>query len=295
MGQFFAEIDQPIGIEDIMPYADFTETRFYQEWVRPQGIADCLNTVLDKSVTNVAMFGVFRKNVADARARQRMRLIAPHIRRAVMIGRMFDLKSAEAASFADAFDGLGTGMFLLATDGRVVHGNAAGLTLLDTADVLRMAGGRLAACEPQADRTLREAFAACGQGDAALGTKAIAVPLLGKSGDHYVAHLLPLTSSARRQAGLAYAASVALFVRKAEVITTSPPELIGRTFQLTPSELRVLLAIVEIGGVPDVARALGVAETTIKTHLGRLFEKTGATRQADLVKLFASFATPLAG
>jgi DNA-binding NarL/FixJ family response regulator len=59
-------------------------------------------------------------------------------------------------------------------------------------------------------------------------------------------------------------------------------------------ELRVLIAVVEVGGVPEVATALGVAETTIKTHVSRVFEKTGAGRQADLVKLVAGFSTPLA-
>ena len=66
-----------------------------------------------------------------------------------------------------------------------------------------------------------------------------------------------------------------------------------QAFSLTPTELRVLLAIVDVGGVPEVAAALGVADTTVKTHLGRLFEKTGAARQADLVKLVAGFSTPL--
>ena len=75
----------------------------------------------------------------------------------------------------------------------------------------------------------------------------------------------------------------------------SPPELVAKAFKLTPTELRILLAIVEVGGVPEVAVALGIAESTVKTHLGRLFEKTGAKRQADLVKIFASYATPLAG
>lgn len=56
----------------------------------------------------------------------------------------------------------------------------------------------------------------------------------------------------------------------------------------------MLLAIVEVGGVPEVAAMLGVAETTVKTHLGRLFVKTGTGRQADLVKIVAGFATPLA-
>jgi len=73
--------------------------------------------------------------------------------------------------------------------------------------------------------------------------------------------------------------------------TPSAPEVIGLTCKLTPTELRVLLAVVEVGGVPEVAVALDVAESTIKTHVSRLFEKTGTGRQADLV---AGFSTPLA-
>ena len=50
-----------------------------------------------------------------------------------------------------------------------------------------------------------------------------------------------------------------------------------------------------LGGVPAVAHALGIAETTAKTHLGHLYEKTGAGRQADLVKLVAEFSNRLLG
>jgi hypothetical protein len=45
----------------------------------------------------------------------------------------------------------------------------------------------------------------------------------------------------------------------------------------------------KVGGVP-----LGVAETTVKTHLGNVFGKTGAGRRADLVKIAAGFSTPFA-
>jgi DNA-binding NarL/FixJ family response regulator len=85
----------------------------------------------------------------------------------------------------------------------------------------------------------------------------------------------------------------ALFVRKAALAMSSRPEVIGKAFKLTPTELRVLLAIVEVGGVPEVAAALGVADTTVRTHVSRLFEKTGASRQADLVKLVAEYSGPL--
>ena len=297
-GHFFAEIDQPVAVADLMSYDEFLETRFYREWVRPQGLVDFVSAVLDKSATSAAMFGVFRSErdgVVDDETRHRMRLIVPHIRRAVLVGRMFDLKAAEAATFADTLDGLNAGMCLVDTGGRIVHANAAGYAIISAGDILRSVGGRLVARDAQVDRTLLEIFAAAGKGDAALGTMGIAVPLIGKDDERYVAHVLPLTSGARRRAGRTYTAAAALFVRKAALTVPSAFEVIGKTFKLTPTELRVLLAIVEVGGVPEVAAALGVAVTTVKTHLGRLFEKTGATRQADLVKLVAGYETPLAG
>jgi DNA-binding CsgD family transcriptional regulator len=84
-----------------------------------------------------------------------------------------------------------------------------------------------------------------------------------------------------------------VFVRKAAPDALLPPEVIAKTFKLTPGELRVLLAIVEVGGVPEAAEVLGVAETTARWHLQHLFEKTGTHRQADLIKLVAGFSNPL--
>lgn len=51
-GQFFAEIGEPIATADLIPYEEFLQTRFYKEWVRPQGLVDGAVAVLDKSVTN---------------------------------------------------------------------------------------------------------------------------------------------------------------------------------------------------------------------------------------------------
>ncbi len=296
-GHFFAEIDKPMATEDLIPYADFIESRFYKEWAKPQGLVDHMTVALDKSTTGVALFGVFRherEGLADAAMRRRMRLIAPHIRRAVLIGRAIDLKSAEAAALADTLDNLSAGMFLVDASGGIVHANVAGHDILHANDYLKAVSGRLTAGDPQADRSLHETFAAASQGDGAIGTNGIALPLVARDGTRHVAHALPLTSGARRRAGMAYAAAAALFVHEASLDTPSPPEVIAKSYKLTPTELRILLAIVEVGGVPEVAGALGVSPETVKTHLSRLYEKTGAHRQADLVKLVAGFAGPLA-
>jgi DNA-binding CsgD family transcriptional regulator len=70
--------------------------------------------------------------------------------------------------------------------------------------------------------------------------------------------------------------------------------LIARAFRLTPMELRVMLAIVEAGSVPATAEALGISDNTVKSHLKRLYVKTGVNRQTDLVKLMARLSSPLA-
>jgi DNA-binding CsgD family transcriptional regulator len=231
--------------------------------------------------------------VVDDEMRQRMALVAPHVRRAVLIGRAIDLKTTEASAFADTLDAISAGMFLVDAGGRIVHANASGQALLDERSVLRAGGGKLAAIEAGADKELNQTLALAGAGDAAVGAKGIAVPLKARDGGHYVAHALPLTSGERRRASAGHAATAALFVHKAELAFSSPPETIARLYRLTPTELRVLLAIVEVGGVPEVAEALGIGEATVKTHLHRLFAKTETTRQADLVKLVAAFSSPL--
>ena len=283
----------------LIPQAEFLElARFYKEWAGPQGWIDNVCVILEKSGTTRAEHGVLRHErdgLADEPARRRMRLIVPHIRRAVLIARLIDLKAAEAATFADALDGFSAGMFLVDARGRIVHANAAGHAMVAEGSVLSAAGRKLAANDTNAEQALHEVFLAAANGDAAVGIKGIAVPLTASGGERWVAHVLPLTSGARRRAGTSYAAVAALFVHKAALATPSPPEVIARTFKLTPSELRVLLAIVEVGGVPETAEALGIAETTVKTHLRHLYAKTGTGRQAELVKLVAGFSSPLVG
>jgi DNA-binding CsgD family transcriptional regulator len=293
---FHAEIEQPVATTDFMPYDEFLQTRFYREWVQPQGLVDFVSTVLDKSATSVVMFGVFRHErdgIANDDTRQRMRLIAPHIRRAVVLGRLIDLKHTDAKSF-EILDSLGTAIFLVGSDGFIVHSNLVANSMLDDGGLLQSVGGRLVVEDVRISEAMREGFASACEGDTAMGVKAIAVPLIARNGERYVGHLLPLTSGVRRRATLQYGAVAALFVRKVALEMPLTAEVIAKAFNLTPTELRVLLAVVEVGGAPEVAAMLGIAVSTVKTHLVRLFHKTGVTRQADLVKLVAGYSTPFA-
>jgi DNA-binding CsgD family transcriptional regulator/PAS domain-containing protein len=296
--QLLAEIEEVAAGTDYIPWDEIRKTRFFREWVQPQGWGDIATAVLDKSAASFAAFTVprhEREGVVDDAMRWRMGLLVPHLRRAVLIGKIIDLHKVEAATFAETLDGIAAGMFLVDAIGHIVHANLAGRAMLERGDILCAPSGRLIANDPHNDQALRDIFAAASGDDTAVGGRTVALPLTSRASERYVAHVLPLASGARREAGLSLGAVAAVFARKVALEKPVPLQALARHYGLTSSELRVLLAIVEVGGVPEVAPVLGISQTTVKWHLQNLFEKTNTRRQADLVKLVAGFANPIVG
>jgi DNA-binding CsgD family transcriptional regulator len=293
---FFDVEDSRSIVPDCVSREEYCRSRFGKEWLFPQGLVDGLFFNVEKSATSCDIFLAVRRmsdGFADDEMRRRFALVAPHVRRAVLIGHVIDRKTVEAAALADSFDGLTAGMFLVDAVGRILHANASGHAMISEANVLRAAGGKLGAADAQAEQVLLDSFTAAAAGDAAVGRKGMAVPLKARTGDRYVAHVLPLTSGARRKAGKSYSAVASIFVHRAVLDLPSPPEALAKEFKLTPAELRVLFAIIEVGGVPETAAVLGISEGTVKTHLHHLFGKTGTSRQAELVKVVAAYSNPL--
>jgi DNA-binding CsgD family transcriptional regulator len=59
-------------------------------------------------------------------------------------------------------------------------------------------------------------------------------------------------------------------------------------FDLTPAEARLVVALCAGETLAGYASTTGTSLNTAKTHLKRAFEKTGETRQADLVRRVTS-------
>lgn len=292
----YAKVGEVLAASDLIPYDELLASRFYREWLAPQGIVDAISVILEKSTTSYAML-VFQRNerygLVDDEAKRRLSLLAPHFRRAVAIAQIIDLHKFEAAAFADSLDGLAAAMFLVDASGRIVHANRAAQIVMDKGTLIRAAAGKFVAIDTPADHTLRDVFMNAENSDDAVRTRGIAVPLSARDGERYVAHVLPLTTGARRKAGVAYCAVGAVFICKTALELPHPLETIAATFTLTPAEMRVLMMIVQLGSVPEVAPVLGISEPTVKTHLQHIFNKTGTKRQSDLAKLVAGYMSPL--
>ena len=227
-GQFFFAIEQLVSVADLMSHEEHRKSRFYKEWVQPQGWIDAIAATLEKSATAYSAFSVIRherNGIVDDETRRRMQLIVPHVRRAVAIRKIVDLRTVEAAALADTLDGLTAAMVLVDGDGRIVHANAAGHVMLADGSVIGAAGGQLIF----SDQAISATFVSACSEDAA-DAKNACLPLRARNGDDYIAHILSLTGGKRRQGGSTYSAVAAVFVRKAEVELPHPVEALARRY-----------------------------------------------------------------
>ncbi|MFM1991629.1 MAG: hypothetical protein RJA99_4586 [Pseudomonadota bacterium] len=68
------------------------------------------------------------------------------------------------------------------------------------------------------------------------------------------------------------------------------PAMLRDLFGLTEAESRVAEAYLRADTVKEVGGLLGVSVNTVKTHLASVYQKTGCTRQAQLVRLLMALS-----
>lgn len=84
------------------------------------------------------------------------------------------------------------------------------------------------------------------------------------------------------------ARGVMLFVSDPDAPTAIHPETLEGLYGFTTAEARLVIALVSGQTLEAVAAATGTSPNTLKNHLKAVFRKTGATRQAELMKLVLS-------
>ena len=83
------------------------------------------------------------------------------------------------------------------------------------------------------------------------------------------------------------------FARRPRVGVDEFPKSSHRHFESIEAEVAHHGGV--LGQLVLIAERLVVSAATVKTHVKRLYRKTDTSRHADLVKLVASYSSPLAG
>lgn len=282
-------VGEPMTFSEFGNQSLWETSRYMRDWVVPQGIVDCAIVTLARDSSTYSSLSLGRHQSAGLIGRyelESLRLLVPHLRRSTAIVRVIEARSLVASSFASALDAIASAVILVDADLRVVHTNVAGGHLLASGDPLKETAGQVSLGNPVVQAALASAVRDAGKDESGLGGRALGIPAPRHDGSPAVLHVLPLRYGTMRP-GLAPAATAAIFVAPSGRLTLGEG-VAAPLFDLTPAEARVFSRMAEGDSVADASRTLGTSEGTVRTHLHRIFEKTGTRRQAELVRLAAS-------
>jgi DNA-binding CsgD family transcriptional regulator/PAS domain-containing protein len=280
---------------DLVPAEDFQASRFFKEWVAPQGFFDAAIFNIQRYQASAAAFTVITSRdygPVDHQLRSRLKLLVPHLQRAALISREMDRQRLKSLSLEAALNQVEAGVFILDPTGRPIWTNHVAETLLARGDLVHSGAFRLGIVGADADRLLGGILAAApAQAEDMLSPTPALLRMTDRDGLEWLGCLMPLRPASPTQAAfdqVGRSAQTVLFVRRVEPVTASGVEAAAKLYALTPAEVRVLQATMQLETVAKMADALGVAPSTVKTHLTSIFSKTGASRRATLVKAVMS-------
>jgi DNA-binding CsgD family transcriptional regulator len=277
------------GQPAITTTAQYRRSEFFNDWVRPQGWLQPSAVVLRNDEEGIDFLGFWHGPERGGLGRADICLLndlAPHLRRANAALATVRESTAIAGQLGQSLAAAGFGVLLAEANGRIVFANQAaekllghqpgqpGGPLLSDFDAdhhwIRAAARRATSANP-AER----------EGNAAL------LPRQGNRPPLTV-HVLPM------DAGQAVGGNPLATLFLIDPAQDLARRLIGfqTNFGLTGAETRLMEKILNGASLVEAARALNLREATLRTQMSRIFERTQAARQSDLIRLFFQSTLP---
>ncbi len=287
---------------DLLSPQEMLESVFYREFLSKMDILRlCSGVVFGQNssvpmLTNLAFFRGVREPEFDDANRDFLRLAVPHFSRALGIHvRLRDAELRSALSLA-ALDRLASGVILIGSQGKVLHMNRRANQIVSANDGLRvdkhLDNMVLTAGKSTETRALHSSI------ELALHPDTIEVPHFSRgvrvtrSSGHpaYILNPAPLPrdnefGSARDRA------HVIVFIADPSAPIVLDAALLKKLYGLTAAETRVAECMCAGNSTIHAAKAMKLAESTVRTQLKSIFAKTGMHRQSELVKLLISVAS----
>lgn len=269
---------------------DPRSTRFYAEWLKPQGLAAIWpvgHTLVDESGEPVGCFSVFRVEGQEPFGEEELASVAPfvpHFRRALQIHLALHGAKTVQHAMAEALDRLPTGALLLNRRREVVLRNRGADRIVSQDDGFRLDRNGPCAADARENAAFQKLIADAMESPrhgtlASAGFLSISRP----SGRRpFAVMVAPLLAA---PAGIVPDAVVALFVSDPDAGRVSEAEVLTKLYALTHSEAELVRLLALGFSLEEAAAKRGVSVNTARSHLKHAFAKTGTSRQGELVRL----------
>lgn len=276
--------------EERFPHAELVKTEFYNDFLRPVGVAHGVGGTILKDGPRVGNITVLRaKGAFGDEARRVLSTVIPHLRHAIRTHRRLAGTRLEEHAVMAALDRLPSGVLIVDGASRPIFVNAEGRRILAARDGLTIERRMLSASRSDDTRRLRELVARAaarggGGGSLALGRPSARRPF----GVEVVALALPAGDGMTSRV-------VGIFIVDPERRAENDEHLLARLYGLTPAEAGLAARLAAGESLLEAAGQRGFGHETARTHLKRILRKTGARRQAELVLRFRAGALRISG
>jgi DNA-binding CsgD family transcriptional regulator len=259
---------------------------FYRDMLLPGGFGWGAGTAIPLPTGETLYLSVervHRRGPVESSIVQQLDALRPHLARSALMSARLQLERARIASETLALIGLPALVF--DHQGKVIAANHLIEALTD--QIRWRAQDRVSLKDSSANALFLQAVAAldvegaapvlsfASRGDLASAAMVVhVVPIRGLSRDIFV-----------RCAGV-------LVMMPVTVSQAPPVELVQSLFDLTPAEARVARSLTTGETVESIASRGGVSQNTVRTQLRGVLEKTGCSRQAEVVALLSGIAIP---
>ena len=288
-----------LGISHLMyPDSLLVHTEWYTDFVRPQGVFHSMAPVLDCRDGRTVSAPMLREEDAGNYTDEEqlvLRSLVPFLEQAFRLHNRLTAAEAAGSALRSLLDSLPNAVFLVDAEGRVVDANLAARDLAAEADGLAVLGGHLVVDSRPRLATLSLLLRgfACDGLNPALGPGTVFRIERPSGRQAYVAELVPL---AQLPSAAAHPhAEAALIVSDPDDASPCNPELLQRLFGLSQAESRLASLLVAGHDLADATAEMNITQSTGKTHLQHIFNKTGVNRQAELIRLVLKSTGALRG
>lgn len=283
----------PVGAlvrsDEIAPLPELQRTAFFDECLRPQGIGHSAMVRLAASrhlQVGVNLCRSEHQGPFEADALGFLAKLYPHLRRALLLGfRLDGYKALQSATF-HVLDRLSAGIMLLDRSSRVVFSNSAARSMALDGGPLSLRNAGVTTVLPSHSHRLEKLIEAARRGMPA-ASMSIPHPHDGRLFTVLVASIRSRDIDRFSDLGI-HDPAVMLVITDPLRPLDIPAEWIMDAYGLTRAEANVALVATSGASIPEIAHKLSVSPNTVKTHLRRVFAKTGVSRQAELARLLSS-------
>ena len=289
----FRDADTVVVGTEVVPHDTLVDSAFYRDWLRPAGIYHSVWGVLVRRGKRLICAGFGRSQDGPAFSADDISLISqimPHFRRIMQLRELVGTSNDSQHVLMEMLGALSVGVALLDADCCVMDANAMAAGWLAKEHGITLNGKTPCATHNGLKSNLQSLLKSASSNS---GERKMSV-MRSDGMEPVTLILVPLRADT----------GVLEQTQSGSVLVISDPEYRCRIredqlikfYEFTPTEARLARLLSNGFRLDQAADSMGIRYQTVRTHLKRIFSKTGIDRQSELIRLIltgpASFRLP---